>query len=210
MSADFDKSPAEPGLRISPLEFLRKETAKLHAQLEASLDLKTSLGSVSTYRSLLYRYLSVYRPFEEALLSGIALLLDATSWRYHSKVALLERDLLALGPNLRAKQPMRRRTWISLLLFHRESQNQGASGRVSTHLIASSLQRSVVEFFVLWQLGQSPSSDTLRQRLRNQLRAQLDLRESVAGSSRCPVGISTAAHFCFVEYKMTDARLDHY
>ena len=78
------------------------------------MDLKTSLGSVSTYRSLLYRYLSVYRPFEEALLSGIALLLDATSWRYHSKVTLLERDLLALGPDLRANQPMRRPTLPTL------------------------------------------------------------------------------------------------
>ena len=110
MSADFRKSDAVPALEIRPLEFLRKQTGKLHAQLEASVDLNASLGSVSTYRSLLYRYLSVYRPFEEALLSSIAELHDATSWRYHSRVTLLERDLLALGPDFRANQPMRRPT----------------------------------------------------------------------------------------------------
>lgn len=104
ISADYNKGDAEPGLKIGPLEFLRKQTSKLHAQLEASVDLNKSLGSVSTYVSLLCRYLSVYRPFEEALLSGMADLLNATSWRYHSKVTLIERDLLALGPDLRTNQ----------------------------------------------------------------------------------------------------------
>ena len=104
MPANYDKSDAEPGLKIRPLEFLRRHTGKLHAQLEASVDLNTSLGSVSTYGSLLCRYLSVYRPFEEALLSGMADLLNTTSWRYDSKVTLLERDLLALGADLRTNQ----------------------------------------------------------------------------------------------------------
>jgi heme oxygenase len=122
MSADFEKSDAESGLKVRPLEFLRKETGKLHAQLEASVDLNRSLGSVSTYRSLLHRYLSVYRPFEDAL-SGMADLLNGTSWRYHGKVTLLEGDLLALDPDLRTNQLTR---WSALPKFDNPDSALGA------------------------------------------------------------------------------------
>ena len=50
----------------------------------------------------------------------------------------------------------------------------GESQRILLH---QAFQRSIVEFFVLWQLGQSASSDTLGQRLWNQLGAQLDFRQ---------------------------------
>ena len=44
-----------------------------------------------------------------------------------------------------------------------ESQNLGGYGRYSMHPITLSFRRSVVEFFVLWQLGQSAASDTFGQ-----------------------------------------------
>ena len=44
-------------------------------------------------------------------------------------------------------------------------------------LLHQAFQRSIVEFFVLWQLGQSASSDPRGKRLRNQLGAQLEFRQ---------------------------------
>ena len=68
---------------------------------------------------------------------------------------------------------------ISAVVLTRNLRTRARPGECQRILLHQALQRSVVEFFVLWQLGQSASSDTFGQRLRNQLRAQLDVRQSI-------------------------------
>lgn len=82
---------------FSTLAILRERTRELHMQLETSVDLGTALDSVQSYSQLLLRYLSVYRPFEYLLKQQDAAVIEVVSQSYESKVALLERDLQALG-----------------------------------------------------------------------------------------------------------------
>ena len=81
----------------SPLAVIRSRTRPLHAQLESSFDLTASLTSIETYRDLLERYLSIYKPFEAELANQPATTLALISWPERSRVAQLERDLAALG-----------------------------------------------------------------------------------------------------------------
>ena len=50
-----------------PLELIRLRTRGLHEELESGFDLNAFLGSMQSYRLLLGRYLTAYRPFEELL-----------------------------------------------------------------------------------------------------------------------------------------------
>jgi heme oxygenase (biliverdin-IX-beta and delta-forming) len=90
-------SPRELTLKVSPLELIRQRTRGLHAQVESFLDLNAALASVKGYSLLLYRYLAVYRPFEESLRICLGDSLGIASWSYHSKVSLLSQDLQVLN-----------------------------------------------------------------------------------------------------------------
>ena len=81
----------------SPLAVIRTRTRPLHAQLESSFDLTASLASIPTYRDLLTRYLSIYKPFEAVLADEPVETLELISWPQRSRVSQLERDLAALG-----------------------------------------------------------------------------------------------------------------
>ena len=75
---------------------LRRSTGDLHRRVEAAIALESRLASLDAYRTLLERYLGLYRPVEAALaaldwrLSGI----DPLKRR---KCAWLEADLRDLG-----------------------------------------------------------------------------------------------------------------
>ena len=79
----------------SPVAIVRALTSELHAQLEAAINIDSALGSINTYRQLLLGYLSIYRPFEQAL-SGLITPTGVITHPGLNNTSLLEQDLRAL------------------------------------------------------------------------------------------------------------------
>ena len=78
------------------MQIIRSRTRELHTRLEATVELESSLSSLSTYCALLHRYLHLYRPFEASLARQSGKSQELISTLYRSKVPLLEADLRAL------------------------------------------------------------------------------------------------------------------
>ncbi len=95
MSTDslLNVAACQPG--ISALAFLRRQTAPLHAQVEAAISLEAALHSLTTYQLLLQRYSVLFRAFETELQRHASLLARLAGYSYQPRLPLLERDLAA-------------------------------------------------------------------------------------------------------------------
>ncbi len=84
------------------LAVIRQRTRVLHEGLEAKIDLSRHLSSHSTYRSLLSRYLRVYRPLERQISCQPRDWLELLQWSQRPRLERLECDLRFLGTSAQA------------------------------------------------------------------------------------------------------------
>lgn len=78
------------------LNELKERTSTQHQQTESAFDLRGACSSSANYVALLRTMLSLYRPLEQRL-DGIDWEAAGVNWPIRRKVALLEKDLAALG-----------------------------------------------------------------------------------------------------------------
>lgn len=85
----------DPGEKVDTLDLLRSRTQHLHQRVEQIFNFSVRCQNRETYRALLLRLLGFYRPIERAL-SQLQWELIGLDMSERSKVALLEKDLVAL------------------------------------------------------------------------------------------------------------------
>jgi heme oxygenase len=84
---------------MSAIAELRVATWPSHQRLEKRIDFKSRLGSVDSYRAHIEQMWGFHVALEPRLASGV-FGEDLTDYFLRSKVPLLERDLIALGPRV--------------------------------------------------------------------------------------------------------------